>query len=73
MKGWNTNISWSKRHFGRGFKMTKKIDDNVTLTIEDHTTIIVEGAKYSGTVTVDPATAKALKETGKVKDEPTDA
>lgn len=46
----------------------------VTLTIEDGTTIIIEEVKYSGTVTVDEAIANTLKSTGKVKeDEPTDA
>lgn len=47
----------------------------VTLTIEDGTTIIIENVgEYSGTVAVDEATADTLKSTGKVKkDEPTDA
>lgn len=46
----------------------------VTLTIEDGTTIVIGEVKYSGTVTVDETTAEMLKSTGKVKkDEPTDA
>jgi hypothetical protein len=47
--------------------------EEVTLTIEDHTTIVIGEVEYSGTVTVDASIAEALKETGKVKDEPTDA
>ena len=41
---------------------------DVTLKIDDHTTIIIEEVKYSGVVTVDEATAQTLKSTGKVKD-----
>ncbi len=41
----------------------------VTLTIEDGTTIIIEEVEYSGVVTVDEATAQTLKSTGKVKDD----
>lgn len=41
----------------------------VTLTIDDHTTIIIGEVKYSGEVTVDEATAQTLKSTGKVKDD----
>jgi len=50
-------------------KKTEETDELVTLTIEDHTTIEIEKVKYSGTVTVDAATAEALKETGKVKND----
>ncbi len=58
--------------------MRKKTEDTgemVTLTIDDETSIIVGEVKYSGTVTVDAATAEALTKTGKVKDhvESTDA
>lgn len=42
---------------------------DVTLTIEDGTTIIIEEVKYSGVVTVDEATAETLKSTGKVKED----
>lgn len=42
---------------------------DVTLTIDDHTTIIIGEVKYSGVVTVDEATAQTLKSTGKVKDD----
>lgn len=46
----------------------------VTLTIEDGTTIIIGDVEHIGTVTVDEATAETLKNIGKVKtDEPTDA
>lgn len=42
----------------------------VTLTIEDGTTIIIENVgEYSGTVTVDEAIADTLKSTGKVKED----
>lgn len=42
----------------------------VTLTIEDGTTIIIENVgEYSGTVTVDEAIAETLKNTGKVKED----
>lgn len=42
---------------------------DVTLTIEDGTTIIIDEIKYCGTVTVDEAIAETLKKTGKVKDD----
>lgn len=40
-------------------------NNDVTLTIEDGTTIIIGKVEYSGTVTVDADTAKTLQETGK--------
>ncbi|HEX5330792.1 hypothetical protein [Sulfuricurvum sp.] len=43
---------------------------DVTLTIEDGTTIIIENVgEYSGTVTVNEAIANTLKSTGKVKED----
>lgn len=50
--------------------MNKKNSDviEVTLTIEDGTTIIIGGVEYSGEVTVDEITAETLKSTGKVKE-----
>lgn len=41
----------------------------VTLTIEEGTTIIVGEVEYSGTVTVDKTTAETLKQTGKVDED----
>jgi hypothetical protein len=37
------------------------------VTIEEMTTIIIDGVEYSGTVTVDMATAETLKNTGKAE------
>lgn len=42
---------------------------DVTLTIEDGTTIIIDEIEYCGTVTVDETIAETLKKTGKVKDD----
>lgn len=48
--------------------MAKASNETVTLVIEENTVIVVGDQEYSGTVTVDAATAEALKQTGKVKD-----
>jgi hypothetical protein len=72
MMGWNTSILWSKRRFGQERDMKKEVakGTEVTLTIEDGTTIIIENVgEYSGTVTVDKAIADTLKSTGKVKED----
>lgn len=47
----------------------KKDADQVTLTIDEGTTIIIEEVEYSGTVTVDKTISAVLKSTGKVKDD----
>lgn len=39
--------------------------NNIKLTIEEGTTIIVNEVKYSGTVIVEQAIAETLKQTGK--------
>jgi hypothetical protein len=39
----------------------------VIVIIENGTTIIIGEVKYSGTVTVDTATAETLKQTGKAE------
>lgn len=54
-------------------KETVEASKEVTLTIEDHTTIVIGGVEYSGTVLVSPDVSEVLKNIGKVKDEPTDA
>jgi len=71
MRGLNTNILWSKRRFGQEIDMKKQNSGvvDVTLTIDDHTTIIIGEVEYSGMVTVDEATAQTLKSIGKVKDD----
>ncbi len=49
--------------------MARAKDDEVTLVIEENTVIVVGDQEYSGEVTVDAATAEALKQTGKVKED----
>lgn len=43
----------------------------VTLMIDEGTTVIVEGVEYSGTVTVNEDVADVLKSTGKVDNDAT--
>lgn len=42
-----------------------------TLTIDEGTTIVIEGVEYSGTVTVDETISDVLKSTGKVDNDAT--
>ncbi|MEW5832144.1 hypothetical protein [Sulfuricurvum sp. IAE1] len=48
--------------------MARAKDETVTLVIEDNTVVVLSDLEYSGEVTVNAATAEALKQTGKVKD-----
>lgn len=53
--------------------MAIKKDDSaqVTVTIDEGTTIVIEEVEYYGTVTVDEAIANALISTGKVNNDAT--